>query len=206
MRRTRALQGRGRGGHDRADYPSGALPTMRPTSGAPAPPPSGRCFHPRPDTTPPTRPGSRSTSSRSTRPRRSATRSRACCGPTRSIVADSHSTDGTRRDRRAARRARRADRLPRLRRAAQPRARGCRGDWIFSLDCRRALHARGARRDPGDRRGQRCARRLPRAAPQLFMGRWIRHSGWYPNTASRSCSGAARWRTRSSRCTRATGC
>lgn len=97
------------------------------------------------------------------------------------ILADSHSTDGT---------AEIAERLGarvvqidfqgfgKLRNEAIS---ACRGDWIFSLDSdeRCTPEARDAIldivRDPGSADIWRVPRR------NWFMGRWIRHSGWYPN-------------------------
>ncbi len=60
----------------------------------------------------------------------------------------------------------------------------CRGDWIFSLDSderctpevRDEVLAIAARPDAP---GAPDAYRVPRR--NWFMGRWIRHSGWYPN-------------------------
>ena len=60
----------------------------------------------------------------------------------------------------------------------------CRGDWIFSLDSderctpevRDEVLAIAARPDASDAPD---AYRVPRR--NWFMGRWIRHSGWYPN-------------------------
>jgi glycosyltransferase involved in cell wall biosynthesis len=97
------------------------------------------------------------------------------------VVADSHSTDGT----------------PQIAEALGARVvqidfqgfgdlrnraiEACRGDWIFSLDSderctpevRDEILAIVASADALD------VYRVPRR--NWFMGRWIRHSGWYPN-------------------------
>ena len=97
------------------------------------------------------------------------------------VVADSYSTDGT--DQIAAQLGARVVQIPftgfgRLRNQAVA---ACTGDWIFSLDADERCTA--AVRDeilafinadpPAD------AFFIPRR--NYFMGRWIRHSGWYPD-------------------------
>ena len=122
------------------------------------------------------------------------------------VVVDSHSSDGTPQI---------AERLGarvvqvdfegfgKLRNSALE---ACRGDWIFSLDSderctpevRDEVLSIVASPDALD------VYRVPRR--NHFMGRWIRHRAGIRTSASRSCSGVARWSTRSSRCTRATAC
>ena len=97
------------------------------------------------------------------------------------VVADSHSTDGT--DRIAAALGARIEQVPfegfgRLRNQAVA---ACTGEWIFSLDaderCTAAVRdeilALTAADPPAD------VYFVPRR--NYFMGRWIRHSGWYPD-------------------------
>lgn len=97
------------------------------------------------------------------------------------ILADSHSTDGTIEiaERLGARVVQiDFDGFGKLRQSAIA---ACRGDWIFSLDAderctpeaRDAILAVVADRDSAD------IWRVPRR--NWFMGRWIRHCGWYPN-------------------------
>ncbi|MFM1833014.1 MAG: hypothetical protein RLZZ461_1330 [Planctomycetota bacterium] len=97
------------------------------------------------------------------------------------ILADSHSTDGTIEI--AERLGARVVQIDfegfgKLRNSAIA---ACRGDWIFSLDAdeRCTPQARDAilavMRDPNSADIWRVPRR------NWFMGRWIRHCGWYPN-------------------------
>ncbi|MCP4836034.1 MAG: glycosyltransferase family 2 protein [Phycisphaera sp.] len=97
------------------------------------------------------------------------------------ILADSHSTDGTIEiaERLGARVVQiDFDGFGKLRNSAIAE---CRGDWIFSLDAderctpeaRDAILGVVADRDSAD------IWRVPRR--NWFMGRWIRHCGWYPN-------------------------
>jgi glycosyltransferase involved in cell wall biosynthesis len=97
------------------------------------------------------------------------------------ILADSHSTDGTIEI--AERLGARVVQIDfegfgKLRNSAIA---ACRGDWIFSLDAdeRCTPEARDAilavLRDPNSADIWRVPRR------NWFMGRWIRHCGWYPN-------------------------
>lgn len=97
------------------------------------------------------------------------------------VVADSHSTDGT--DRIAARLGARVVQIPfegfgRLRNRAVA---ACRGEWIFSLDaderCTPEVRDEILALVAGDPAAD--AYFVPRR--NFFMGRWIRHSGWYPN-------------------------
>lgn len=97
------------------------------------------------------------------------------------VLADSHSTDGT---------AEIAERLGarvvqidfegfgKLRNDAIA---ACRGDWIFSLDSdeRCTPEARDAILAVVEDPDSADIWRVPRR--NWFMGRWIRHSGWYPN-------------------------
>ena len=147
---------------------------------------------------------SRSTSSPSTRPRRSATRSERAVGRRdHRRRLEQHRRHAA--DRRGAGRARRADRVQGLRRPAQPRAsRPARGDWIFSLD--------SDERCTPEVRDEVMAivgrpTRSTSTACRGATGSWAAGSAIRAGTrttASRSCSAAARWPTRSSRCTRAT--
>jgi glycosyltransferase involved in cell wall biosynthesis len=97
------------------------------------------------------------------------------------ILADSHSTDGTIEiaERLGARVVQiDFDGFGKLRNSAIA---ACRGDWIFSLDAdeRCTPEARDAILavvgDPSSADIWRVPRR------NWFMGRWIRHCGWYPN-------------------------
>lgn len=97
------------------------------------------------------------------------------------VLADSHSTDGT--DRIAAELGARVIQVP-FRGFGHLRNRAvaaCRGDWIFSLDaderCTPAVRDEILTLVAGDPPADVFF--VPRR--NYFMGRWIRHSGWYPN-------------------------